>query len=354
MRITKLDGLRGIFSLMIFFHHYDVEFLPDLIYNNFLIRESFLSVDFFFVLSGFVISYNYNSINTIKSFWIYLKKRFIRLYPLLFFSTILFLGFKIISNTYFPLNVNKIEDVSLLIYQTFNTLLFTNSTPILGVVDGMNGPSWSISAEVISYIIFGLVSLYSIGRKRNLVLILIITLGVIFSILNRDHFTIGEYSFVRGLISFNLGYFVWFFSQRDFKLSNKLEYLIPVLFCVLIYKFHGLEGFTKQIFGLSIFPLFFGLSILIFIKTNGYLSKILNSSPFSFLGNISYSIYLNHFLLKLIIPRGFFVIIKIPQNSFTEILVFVFTIFTVIIFSYFTYKIVEKKGGQFLKRRIFS
>ena len=79
MRITKLDGLRGICSLMVVFYHYGETLIPDFIFNNFIIRQSWSFVDFFFVLSGFVIVYNYKNLCNVHDFWLYLKKRFIRL-----------------------------------------------------------------------------------------------------------------------------------------------------------------------------------------------------------------------------------------------------------------------------------
>ena len=68
-RIKKLDGLRGVFSLMVLFFHYRENMLPEMIYNNFLIRESYLFVDFFFVLSGYVIALNYNVLSMIINIW---------------------------------------------------------------------------------------------------------------------------------------------------------------------------------------------------------------------------------------------------------------------------------------------
>ena len=70
MRIHKLDGLRGFCSLMVVFYHYPQPFLPDFIFSNFFIRESWSFVDFFFVLSGFVISYNYSTLSNSNDFWL--------------------------------------------------------------------------------------------------------------------------------------------------------------------------------------------------------------------------------------------------------------------------------------------
>ncbi len=58
MRIKKLDGMRGVFSLMVVVFHYPKDYLPKIIHNNFLVVNSDSFVDFFFVLSGFVISYS--------------------------------------------------------------------------------------------------------------------------------------------------------------------------------------------------------------------------------------------------------------------------------------------------------
>ena len=102
MRIHKLDGLRGFCSLMVVFYHYPQSFLPDFIFRNFFIRESWSFVDFFFVLSGFVISYNYSTLSNPNDFWLYIKKRIIRLYPLLFFwISWLPRGLEIPSSTFF-------------------------------------------------------------------------------------------------------------------------------------------------------------------------------------------------------------------------------------------------------------
>ena len=57
MRLHQLDGLRGIFAMMIVLHHFEVP--PYYSSEYFLIKQSAIFTDFFFVLSGFVISYTY-------------------------------------------------------------------------------------------------------------------------------------------------------------------------------------------------------------------------------------------------------------------------------------------------------
>ena len=166
MRIKKLDGLRGICSLMLVIYHYSQDFLPNYIYNFFIIRQSHTFVDFFFVLIGFVIAHNYNSLENFKDLWTYLKKRFIRLYPLLLHGQHLLLVAMIISNNFLTKYIDEGSSLMEQIFTALDSLTFLNSTPLLGDSLGMNHPSWSISAEMISYIIFGLFSVILIKTAK--------------------------------------------------------------------------------------------------------------------------------------------------------------------------------------------
>lgn len=356
MRITKLDGLRGIFSLMIVFFHYREMFLPEYLHQFFFIREAYTFVDFFFVLSGYVIAYNYHSLATWDEFKVYIKKRFIRLFPLLFFTATLALILDITGNFFFPSMVDNVDSLPVLLLRYLDTLCFTNSCPILGSTSGMNGVSWSISSEMISYIVFGLTSIIAIKKNnRSLLLGIVIFASAVFAVYNGSYINTGDYGFIRGLISFNLGYFVWKISRLKFAVSNIFEYLIPVLLLFLFYILNKkLFGFQKEMFILATIPLFFALSILILLKTNGLFSKILSSKPLVFLGDISYSIYLNHFLLVLVLPRLFFGMFKLPKNDFTMLVFFVLIIGLVITLSYITFIYVEKKGGKYLRKIILK
>tara|TARA_R110000744_G_scaffold103809_2_gene198928 strand:- start:2488 stop:3606 length:1119 start_codon:yes stop_codon:yes gene_type:complete len=351
MRIHKLDGLRGIFSLMIVLFHYREAFLPEFLRHVFFIRSSYTFVDFFFVLSGYVIAYNYNSIKAFPEFIVYIKKRFIRLFPLLLLTTTIALFFDLIGNFTFPHLVKNVDSVSVLLQRYADTLMFTNSTPILGKTAGMNGVAWSISSEMVSYIVFGLTSILVFGKRKNILLALIILICSIFIIIHGKFFNTGDYGFVRGLISFNMGYFVWLLSVYKIKISNWFELTIPITLLLIFYILNRkLTGFEQQMFGLAVIPIFYGISIWILLKTNGILSKLLSSKPLVFLGDISYSVYLNHAIIVLVVPKIAFGILKIPQNVFSEISLLVLTLVFIIIYSYFTYKYVEIKGGSFLKK----
>lgn len=349
MRVTKLDGLRGLFCLLVVLFHYKE--LPDFLYNSFILRESWMFVEFFFVLSGYVISSNYFTLNNKKEFRIYLIKRFTRLYPLLFYSTVILLFLDIIMNTFFVRFLNTTESINSFLYKTLDTLTFMNSTPIFGSGFGMNFPSWSISSEMISYIVFGLITILTKKEKSNhyyLTLILLSTLILI----NKELFLGLDIKFVRGILSFSLGVLVHRFPFKSLMIPNYLDLLVPFLIIGTMFLINITSSFYKEIHSVITLNIVFYLCIHILLKTTGIITRILDSSSFQFLGKISYSIYLNHVLLILIFPRGVFVLLGIEKTTISMISVLIITIFTLIIYSNYTFRFIEKFGGKYLNSRL--
>ena len=121
----------------------------------------------------------------------------------------------------------------------------------------------------------------------------------------KEQFTFSNYTwfFLRGIIGFNIGCIVYWLSNKKFSIKNNLELILPLLIISVSYFFYNYEFSFKGVVNLIFRPLFFGFVILVLLKTNHYFSKFLESKPLKFLGKISYSIYLNHILLLLILPR---------------------------------------------------
>ena len=91
------------------------------------------------------------------------------------------------------------------------------------------------------------------------------------------------------------------------------------------------------------------LLVIYHLKTNNYISKFLESRPLRYLGKISYSVYLNHALLLLIIPRGFFNGLNVSSNSIYEILILLVSLSFVLLYSHVTFIYVESKLGKLLR-----
>jgi peptidoglycan/LPS O-acetylase OafA/YrhL len=137
-RINSLDGLRGILCILVVLHHYDAKYIPTFFFENFIIRQADLLVDFFFIMSGFVISLNYKQFYSFDDIRVFLKKRFLRLYPLLLFSTIIFFLFELFSRNLFGNFINKDIDNTSLIKSFIDTILLNNSTSLFGNSWGIN------------------------------------------------------------------------------------------------------------------------------------------------------------------------------------------------------------------------
>ena len=353
-RIKKLDGLRGLFCMMVVLYHYDQKYLPSFVYNNFLIRESDLIVDFFFILSGFVISYKYNAIETFNSFYTFIKKRFIRLYPLLLYTTFLFFIFELVARLFFKQYINSPITLLHLFQNTLDTLCMTNSTPILSSEWGINRPSWSISAEFISYLFFGIISIVAARKRKDWMMLLIFLLSIFASIYFdslglRTNANIG---FIRCLISFSVGYFIFKLSSVDYKINNWMEPLLVFTIMILLYLNHyffKLYSFSLY-FEVLILPIVFGYTIFSLLKTDGFISRLLEGNFFQFLGKISFSIYLNHAIVLLFLPKFIFAVTKMTKSNFNELAVWITTIFVVIIYSTITQKYIEQKSSAFLKK----
>lgn len=351
-RLKELDGLRGIFALLVVCYHFSAspQFDPLSYTTNFIFRHSFIFVDFFFVLSGFVIAFNYSeSLNSDRSFWDFVKKRFVRLYPLLIYSVLVYVPLKAYGIlTGFEFN-DGVYSFNNLILETLDPLVFMNSTPLLGSTEGMNPVSWSISAEMISYLFFGLMVLL-LRKNHILVISSMAVLAFAFFFKYGSLEVSGSLGFLRGILGFSLGVVVYSFYERFSFQSDRLE--IPYL-VVLIGLFY-LVDLNLATEAILVFPLWFSLGVLIFSKSNGFVSWFLRSQITQFIGKISYSIYLNHFFVLWVVYFFVWQILKLEVSEHTIVVCFVLTLGITILYSFFTHKYIEVNLGSWLKSKILK
>jgi peptidoglycan/LPS O-acetylase OafA/YrhL len=144
-RYPALDGLRGIAAVIVLLFHLRW-WLPN---GKHLIEHGYLAVDFFFVLSGFVVAHTYQArLRDDLGFAAFLKIRAIRLYPLIVAGAVLGL----IAANYPPLGPNWL-------LVTLKALPFAaGALPMPpGIMAGpfeLNGPSWTIFFEIVVSISF--------------------------------------------------------------------------------------------------------------------------------------------------------------------------------------------------------
>src|SRR6185312_12623729 len=185
------------------------------------------------------------------------------------------------------------------------SLLLLNAAGIQGEV--WNGPAWSIGAEFYVYLLFALVLLTA---PRRLVPV---SLGLSLSALALVYWlapdlmnTTWDYGMVRCAAGFFAGVAAYHGHERlrraDLKRATYYE-LGAIVFVVLFVIAAGNGPDNVSLLSLAA-PLVFGLAVIVFAGEGGILSLILRTRPFAALGRYSFSIYMIHQPLLILLTYG--------------------------------------------------
>jgi len=162
-----LDGLRGTAALSVFMFHLLELIVPDAAHNP--LRHAYLAVDFFFALSGFVLSYSYDyrfsraavpeARLTLKEFFI---RRLIRLHPMVAVGVTTGLAVYLLDPFAASEQQVGIKLSYSLLFVNYGLGLLMLPAPSLpncfGMTHSLNGPSWSLTQEYLGSILYGLTS----------------------------------------------------------------------------------------------------------------------------------------------------------------------------------------------------
>lgn len=361
MQGKKLDSiqfLRGMAVLLVIAFHFrqylnNVYAQADLGDRLFGLGE--VGVDIFFVISGFIIVYSSRNKerNTPLEFSI---KRFFRLYPVYIIVLLLLIIF------------NYAQDYST--SQIIKSLLFIpNDYNSIGPWYGysINLPAWTLTYEVLFYAIFA-VAIFISHKNRTVVSIVLMAFIVCLTqVYFRGHLQLdpitrdaGENSFIRNftflsnpvIYDFIFGMFIAEFYMR---VSNKItenKIFIMAMVCMfwisaaLIISGYNRGGGVER-WGLYSFALVGSLVML--SKDAG----IKFGNFWLMLGEMSYSLYINHMVVKKLsgIYLRDFGIYKANGGATLFIILFILTF----VMSYITYNFIEKpsvKIGHKLAERL--
>ena len=271
--------------------------------------EGYAGVTFFFVLSGFILTYNYyDRLATldrreIKSFFV---ARFARIYPVHFLTFLISLPLVWDLLFRFPFTSFVKAVLSLLVLQSF--------VPIYSVYFCYNMPSWSLSDEFFFYALlpFILYALTFLGSKRTKAPILIAAgvwlLAFVLVFLGRNlaggQTSIGHWLFYIfppfRLVDFFAGVALGltFLKMPGVDLAKHWWTFFEISTVIGIL---GLVFFSNRVnpvfrYGVYYLPLF-SLMIFVFAFQGGRLSDILCLKWLTFLGDASYSFYMFHLLV---------------------------------------------------------
>ena len=158
-RYEILDGLRGVAAvLVVLFHLLET-------YSNGqatqIINHGYLAVDFFFVLSGFVIGYAYDDRWDKMTTWGFFKRRLVRLQPMVIMGTVVGACFYLFGQgDGFPL-IGNVSGWKVLLAFVMGCLMIPCGAGMdirgWGEMNSFNGPNWSLTWEYVGNILYALV-----------------------------------------------------------------------------------------------------------------------------------------------------------------------------------------------------
>ena len=306
-----LDGLRGVAALLVIWYHVfeGYAFAGGTTIDTF--NHGYLAVDFFFILSGFVIGYAYDDRwgknFTMKDF---IKRRLIRLHPMVIMGAVVgAITFYIQGSVQWD---GTHIGISMVMLSLLCTIFFIPAMPGVGYeVRGngemfpLNGPCWSLFFEYIGNILYALF----IRRLSNKALtIVVVLLGVAlasFAIFNVSGYgnigvgwTLDGVNFIGGLLRMLFPFSMGMLLSRNFKpMKLRGAFWICTLVMIALFAVPYLEG-TESICTNGIYEAFciiIAFPILLWIGASGTTTDKKSTQICKFLGDISYPIYVIHY-----------------------------------------------------------
>lgn len=175
-RYEILDGLRGVAAMIVILFHSLETYIP--FFGTQHVNHGYLAVDFFFVLSGFVIGYAYDDRWKDMSTWNFFKRRLIRLHPMVVAGTLVgacLFFFAECDN--FPL-IGKVEEWKFWLCLLLALLMIPAGTGLdirgWGETNSFDGPCWSLTFEYVGNILYAFI----LRRLPTLVLALMCVCSV--------------------------------------------------------------------------------------------------------------------------------------------------------------------------------
>lgn len=301
-----LTGFRFVSALLVFIFHYNPFRQGSFIWG--ICNEMYIGVGMFFVLSGFLITYNYY--DKVKFDWTFMRtyfiRRFARIYPIYFLLTLLYFSYHIFTNpldnfvTQFFLNIFLIKG-------------FSEKYFLSGIMQ-----AWSLTTEECFYLcaplIYWLIKFRKIFWTQIFILILIGILLVLIS-LSLPHFYFFESfhflfiaTFFGRCFEFYIGIHLAL-SLKKTQTDKRLDYPtstsmggISVVACLVamsvVRYMYQLDHSSSTPVGLFINNIILAFSVSLLLKglitESTFFSKILSSPFVVLLGKSSYVFYLIH------------------------------------------------------------
>ena len=307
MKLNQLAGLRGICAWWVVLYH-SLGLMDDSVPLRVktFIAHGYLAVDLFFLLSGFVIFLSYHAAlsknfphSVRKFYW----NRFSRIYPLHF---VMLGGYLLLFAAFTFLSSSKAAPSS----YTWTT--FIQSMFLVHMWFGSdltwNVPSWSISSEWFVYLFFPLMA-YSLRKLRGgvamhlfCIALAAVILHLIFWMNGLDSIgaDISHMALVRTMFEFLMGVFVGslYVNHRDFLERHATTALAGFIALCAVYAATSTPDY-------ALIPITFAFLIAYLSVTTSWITATLCTPVLVYLGEISYSTYMVHYLVYDLLKAAF-------------------------------------------------
>ncbi len=293
-RFLVLDAWRGIAALLVAMEHLNV---ANPLHKNGLVVYGFRFVDFFFVLSGFVIAHAYRDRllkggAELRSFAI---RRIGRLWPMHVVALLALVAFEVVvwvaGRAGISLGHEAFGDRNSVAAIGAHLVMIQG----LGVFHALtwNGPSWSISTEMFAYFLFAAICAFRSARSVELAALVALVGSALVIVLFAPHGMGSTYDFgvFRCVYGFMTGVLVrWLYGRWSPRVGTIGEVVVVALIAA------GVIWLPNDEIALLITPLF-ALAVWVFAAEDGAISHALRGRVPQALGAWSYSIYIVHILV---------------------------------------------------------
>ncbi len=375
-RYEILDGLRGVAAMLVVVYHLFETYYhgaPDQPLNH-----GYLAVDFFFVLSGFVIGYAYDDRWNRMNTWNFFKRRLVRLHPMvilgtLFGALLFYFGdcpdFQFIKETSPWL-------VLLVMLWGFTMIPMGTGMDIRGwgETNSLNGPAWSLQWEYFANILYALF-IRRLGKVALSVCVAVFAAMTVILCLNIDvtgflslrdyasYTVVGGWALTPDQLQIGLTRLMYpFFCGL---LLSRMGWLIKVrggfwwcslmIVVVLAMPWMGTDTTGEGRWTNGLYEAVCILVCFPFIVSIGAGSSVLGGKSAAinkFLGDISYPIYITHYPL-IYMQMGWVrshADAPLGQHIFVAVCIFVLAIFV----AYSAYKLYDLPVREWLRNKLFK